>query len=181
MPESDLSVMRTAFKNNSSKYNINGRQSNYKEVQTLLKGRGIDLDHNRFLILQGEVESISQMKPKAPSEHEDGLLEYLEDIIGTSQYKEDIDSAMVEMEKYNEERNEKLNRLKIVEREKDALEKQKKEVDDYYRLQNEAVRTYSKLCQFMLYKCFENEDKLSNMQACHIPNIALAHSPDLDR
>ena len=52
MPESDLSVMRTAFKNNSSKYSINGRQSNYKEVQTLLKGRGIDLDHNRFLILQ---------------------------------------------------------------------------------------------------------------------------------
>lgn len=26
--------------------------SNYKEVQTLLKSRGIDLDHNRFLILQ---------------------------------------------------------------------------------------------------------------------------------
>lgn len=24
------------------------------------------------------------MKPKAPNEHEDGLLEYLEDIIGTS-------------------------------------------------------------------------------------------------
>lgn len=24
------------------------------------------------------------MKPKAPTEHEDGLLEYLEDIIGTS-------------------------------------------------------------------------------------------------
>ena len=24
------------------------------------------------------------MKPKAPNEHEDGLLEYLEDIVGTS-------------------------------------------------------------------------------------------------
>ena len=52
MPGSDLVVARTAYKSNSSKYTINGKQSNYKEVQTLLKGRGIDLDHNRFLILQ---------------------------------------------------------------------------------------------------------------------------------
>lgn len=52
VPDSQLIVTRTAYKNNSSKYSINGRQSNYKEVQTLLKGRGIDLDHNRFLILQ---------------------------------------------------------------------------------------------------------------------------------
>ncbi|KAI0312985.1 RecF/RecN/SMC N terminal domain-containing protein [Amylostereum chailletii] len=84
VPNSTLIVSRTAFKNNSSRYTINSRASNYKEVQSLLKGRGIDLDHNRFLILQGEVESISQMKPKAVSEHEEGLLEYLEDIIGTS-------------------------------------------------------------------------------------------------
>ena len=52
VPNSTLAVTRTAYKNNTSKYTINGRASNYKEVQTLLKGRGIDLDHNRFLILQ---------------------------------------------------------------------------------------------------------------------------------
>lgn len=52
VPHSDIVVARTAYKGNSSKYTINGKQSNYKEVQTLLKGRGIDLDHNRFLILQ---------------------------------------------------------------------------------------------------------------------------------
>ncbi len=33
--------------------------------------------------LQGEVEQISLMKPKAASPHETGLLEYLEDIVGT--------------------------------------------------------------------------------------------------
>jgi structural maintenance of chromosome 4 len=52
VPDSQLIVTRQAFKNNSSKYTINGKQSTYTEVQTLLKGRGIDLDHNRFLILQ---------------------------------------------------------------------------------------------------------------------------------
>lgn len=52
VPGSKLVVTRTAYRNNSSKYSINGRSSTYSEVQTLLKGRGIDLDHNRFLILQ---------------------------------------------------------------------------------------------------------------------------------
>ena len=52
VPNSRLVIARTAYKNNSSKYTINGHNSNYKEVQALLKGRGIDLDHNRFLILQ---------------------------------------------------------------------------------------------------------------------------------
>lgn len=49
---SQLVVARYATKNNASRYTINGRASNYKEVQTLLKEKGIDLDHNRFLILQ---------------------------------------------------------------------------------------------------------------------------------
>jgi structural maintenance of chromosome 4 len=49
---SQLVVARTAYKNNSSKYTINGNPSNFTEVTTLLKDRGIDLDHKRFLILQ---------------------------------------------------------------------------------------------------------------------------------
>ncbi|TFY64633.1 hypothetical protein EVG20_g5880 [Dentipellis fragilis] len=165
VPDSTLVVARTAYKNNSSKYTINGRQSNYKEVQTLLKDRGIDLDHNRFLILQGEVESISQMKPKAPSEHEDGLLEYLEDIVGTSKYKEPIELSLVEMERLSEERSEKLNRLRIVEKEKNKLEEQKREAEDYLRLHNEHVRALSRLYQFYLWNVLVVEEKNGKKKA----------------
>lgn len=91
-------------------------------MTTLLRKRGIDLDHKRFLILQGEVESIALMKPKAKDENDDGLLEYLEDIIGTSKYKEPIDEANERLESLNEERLEKLNRVRYVGREKDNLE-----------------------------------------------------------
>ena len=52
MPNSELIVARTAYKDNKSKYSINERTSNYTEVTTLLKDRGIDLTHKRFLILQ---------------------------------------------------------------------------------------------------------------------------------
>ena len=33
-------------------FQIDDRKASYKEVATLLRGCGIDLDHNRFLILQ---------------------------------------------------------------------------------------------------------------------------------
>ncbi|KPI97761.1 Structural maintenance of chromosomes protein 4 [Papilio xuthus] len=87
VPNSEIVVSRTAFKDNSSYYTLNGRRVQFKEVAKMLRSHGIDLDHNRFLILQGEVEQIAMMKPKGHSEHESGMLEYLEDIIGTSRYK----------------------------------------------------------------------------------------------
>ena len=74
--------MREATSANQSNYYLNGKKMTFKEIGTLLRAKGIDLDHNRFLILQGEVESIAMMKPKAQHENDDGLLEYLEDIIG---------------------------------------------------------------------------------------------------
>lgn len=41
----------------------------------------------KLAFLQGEVEQIALMKPKAQHPHETGMLEYLEDIIGTTRYK----------------------------------------------------------------------------------------------
>lgn len=153
--------------------------SNFAGVQALLKGRGIDLDHNQFLILQEihissffslfimfvadltylslrqEVESMKQMKPKGRNEHGDGLLEYLEDIIGTSSHK--IEEMLAEMETLAERRGEKLNRLRIVERENNALEGQRKEALDYLRLSNDLVKAKSRLWQYYLWNCLENE------------------------
>ncbi|KAJ2394657.1 Structural maintenance of chromosomes protein 4, partial [Coemansia sp. RSA 2559] len=74
VPNSKLVVARTAALNNQSKYLLNGRVSTYTEVTTLLREKGIDLDHKRFLILQGEVENISQMKPMGQTDSEVGLL-----------------------------------------------------------------------------------------------------------
>ncbi|KAJ7188350.1 RecF/RecN/SMC [Mycena filopes] len=158
VPDSQLVVTRTASKNNSSRYTINRRASNFTEVQTLLKGRGIDLDHKRFLILQGEVESIAQMKPKGTTEHEDGLLEYLEDIIGTTGYVQPISESMAQIEVFQEERASKLQRLRIVEKEKNALEDKKREAESYLKLKNEKVRAESRLWQWYLWKSFVAEE-----------------------
>lgn len=127
----------------------------------MLRGKGIDLDHNRFLILQGEVESISLMKPKALTEHDTGMLEFLEDIVGkvtlsllgvghnflsltgTSRFKVPIELLSKKVEELNELRVEKLNRVKLVEKEKDELEGPMKEALGFLRLENEKVeKTY---------------------------------------
>ncbi|KAI8613916.1 RecF/RecN/SMC protein [Chytriomyces sp. MP71] len=152
---SALIVSRTVekqMKGDKSTYRINGRTSTFSEVTDLLKSKGVDLDHKRFLILQGEVESIALMKPKAQTEHEDGLLEYLEDIIGTSRYKELIEALSTELDGVSEERDEKLNRLKIVEKEKTALEPKKKEAEEFIQLENQIVFKRNQLHQIDLHE-----------------------------
>ena len=104
------------------------------------------------------------MKPKAAHEHDDGLLEYLEDIIGTSKYKEPIEAALAEVETYGEQKTQMMDRLKIVERERTALEKQKKEAEDYLRLQNDHVRTLSRLWQYYIWRCLVNESEFVRQQ-----------------
>ncbi|KZV36107.1 structural maintenance of chromosomes protein 4 [Dorcoceras hygrometricum] len=131
VPGSDFAITRVAFRDNSSKYYINDRASNFTEVTKLLKGKGVDLDNNRFLILQGEVEQISLMKPKAQGSHDEGFLEYLEDIIGTNKYVEKIDESFKELEALNEKRSGVVQMVKLAEKERESLEGVKNEAEAY--------------------------------------------------
>ncbi|KAL8760764.1 MAG: hypothetical protein Q9184_003072 [Pyrenodesmia sp. 2 TL-2023] len=168
MPDSTLIISRRAFKSNASKYYINGQESNFTTVTTLLKDRGVDLDHKRFLILQGEVESIAQMKPKAANEHDDGLLEYLEDIIGTSKYKTPIEESATEVDTLNEVCTEKSARVQHVEKEKNGLEDKKNKALAYIKDENDLAFKQSALYQVYIDECGDNlkvtEEAIGQMQ-----------------
>lgn len=168
IPDSTMVISRRAFKNNASKYYLNGRESNFTTVTSLLKERGVDLDHKRFLILQGEVESIAQMKPKAANEHDDGLLEYLEDIIGTSRYKSPIEESAAEVEMLNEVCMEKGSRVQHVEKEKNSLEDKKNKALAFIKDENELSFKQSALYQVYLDECGDNlkvtEEAIGQMQ-----------------
>ncbi|KAJ2489094.1 Structural maintenance of chromosomes protein 4 [Coemansia sp. RSA 2050] len=144
---SEVVVARTATLSNQSKYMVNGGSSSYTEVTGLLRSKGIDLDHKRFLILQGEVENISQMKAMGQSENEVGLLEYLEDIIGTSAYKGQIEEARKQVDELSAARSERLHRVKIVEKEKNSLEDKKNEALAFIQTENELTVQKSALYQ----------------------------------
>jgi structural maintenance of chromosome 4 len=52
------------------------------------------------------------MKPMGTKEGEIGLLEYLEDIIGSNQYVQRIQDIEVDLSQRNDERIDKINRVK---------------------------------------------------------------------
>uniref|UniRef100_A0A667HGB0 Structural maintenance of chromosomes protein n=1 Tax=Lynx canadensis TaxID=61383 RepID=A0A667HGB0_LYNCA len=151
IPNSNFYVSRTAYRDNTSVYHISGKKTTFKDVGNLLRSHGIDLDHNRFLILQGEVEQIAMMKPKGQTEHDEGMLEYLEDIIGCGRLNEPIKVLCRRVEILNEHRGEKLNRVKLVEKEKDALEGEKNIAIKFLTLENEIFRKKNHVCQYYIY------------------------------
>ncbi|NWJ10949.1 SMC4 protein, partial [Crypturellus undulatus] len=151
IPDSNFCVSRTAYRDNSSVYYINGKKKTFKDVGILLRSHGIDLDHNRFLILQGEVEQIAMMKPKGQTEHDEGMLEYLEDLIGSARLKEPIQALCRRVEILNEQRGEKLNRVKMVEKEKDALEADRNKAMEFLSLENKMFKEKNHISQYYIY------------------------------
>jgi structural maintenance of chromosome 4 len=154
VPNSKLVVARQAFKNNTSRYTINGKTSNFTEVQTLLKGRSIDLDHKRFLILQVNTtpvifaaDYLTRYNPERSriycSDETESAHRTCLNTSRTSSERRNTKSMLRRqwsIEQLQEDRGDKLNRLRIVEKEKNALEDKKREAEDYLRLQNEHVR-----------------------------------------
>jgi len=147
VPDTEIIVSRVATRDNSSQYKLNNKNCSFRQVATYLNSKGIDLDNNRFLILQGEVEMISMMPPKGKNENDEGLLEYLEDIIGSNQYVHQTNEASAQVEALTETRQEKLNRVKAVEKEKESLEGAKLEAEALLNKEREIRRKKNILYQ----------------------------------
>lgn len=133
----------------------------FKDLAVQLRKLGIDLDHNRFLILQGEVEQISLMPPKGKYNEkgemvDEGMLEYLEDIIGSNVFIEAIKAAETKVEDLNSDRAMKLSGVKIVEKEKDGLEAGKTEAEAYLGQENELTVKRNELWQSYHSSCVTN-------------------------
>ena len=64
VPDSEVVVKREARKDNTSTYYYNGKKLVFKELAVLLRELGIDLDHNRFLILQVRAQQQSHDTPR---------------------------------------------------------------------------------------------------------------------
>ncbi|XP_074819757.1 structural maintenance of chromosomes protein 4 isoform X2 [Natator depressus] len=161
IPNSNFCVSRTAYRDNSSVYHISGKKKTFKDVGILLRSHGIDLDHNRFLILQGEVEQIAMMKPKGQNEHDEGMLEYLEDLIGSGRLKDPIQVLCRRVEMLNEQRGEKLNRVKMVEKEKDALEGERNKAVEFLSLENKMFKEKNRICQYYIY---DLQNRITDME-----------------
>lgn len=72
-------------------------------------------------------------------EGEVGLLEYLEDIIGSNQYIEDIERIDSEILMQNEERIEKINKVKAAQSELNGMEDEKNMAVNYVKMERDSM------------------------------------------
>ena len=79
------------------------------------------------------------MKPMATKEGEVGLLEYLEDIIGSNQYIEDIERIDSEILMQSEERIEKINKVKAAQSELNGMEDEKNMAVNYVKMEQNSM------------------------------------------
>lgn len=137
IPGSEFTISRDVVAGSGqSSYYMNGARSTYSQVTEFLRNLGVDLDRKRFIIKQGEVRSISRMKPKG-SQNQAGLLEYLEDIVGSNCFIEPINTCEEELKVINEERDIKADRRNAAQKERDALRESKEQAERYLRKQEE--------------------------------------------
>lgn len=87
------------------------------------------------------------MKPKGVAENETGMLEYLEDIIGTTRFKEPLNQLAVHLETLTEERIEKIQQVKIVEKERHDMKVPYEEAIEYLKTENDVTQLRNIKCQ----------------------------------
>ncbi|KDP27149.1 hypothetical protein JCGZ_19848 [Jatropha curcas] len=159
VPGSDFVITRVAFRDNSSKYYINDRSSNFTEVTKKLKGKGVDLDNNRFLILQavhhvggscgndgdggnhgsGVLVVVNWLAryagigngSEAGGSSGNGVRGVVVVLDAIEKYYRGIENHLLWLESLNEKRSGVVQMVKLAEKERDSLEDVKNEAEAY--------------------------------------------------
>jgi len=158
---SRFTVSRAVSKSSQSTYRLNGERVKYDIIRELLLDKGVDLTHERYLILQGEVEKISLMKPKGETPGEVGLLEYLEEIIGTDKYIPKITNMGRIDEQLAEKCYRSLARLKHAETSRDELEGAKKEAEKVIEMIVQQLILQNLLQQIKIFDLEQENDNIA--------------------
>ena len=156
---SQISITRSITKKDESSYLLNGEKSTLKGIIKKLKEKGIDLDNNRFIILQGEIEEISLMKDKTGNPDNPGYLEYLEDIIGTAKYVNDIKDLEESYEDLKQIRMEKSEMFFNFEENMKNLNKNKDEALDFLKNEEQVFKLKNLLNQLAIFLIKQDSEK----------------------
>jgi structural maintenance of chromosome 4 len=170
---SEFVVGRSVDKSDVSTYFINGKKSSKGQVEEIMLSHGMDLQNNRFLILQGEVEQISLMKPKGMANGEEGLLEHVEDVIGSGKFVELIENEAKALESIGEERSKAVHLLNIAEKEANQYLDAKNEAESYLKLQRQLLADRTLAAQRNLWE--------ANQKAETIKEKIIGLESDLER
>lgn len=118
------------------------------------------------------------MKSKAQNENETGMLEYLEDIIGTNRYCLPLTKLNAKVEELTVERTEKHNRCSLAERDMKDLEGPHNENLTFLKAENDIIIAKSTLLQKKMFdlqveleEITKKRDEVENDLKLHDENI----------
>ncbi|XP_035787284.1 structural maintenance of chromosomes protein 2-like [Anopheles albimanus] len=122
----EISITRQIVVGGKNKYLINGKSVQNKRVQDLFCSVQLNVNNPNFLIMQGRITKVLNMKPPE-------ILSMIEEAAGTSMYEAKRDSAL----KLIEKKDAKLNELYAVMSEEiePKLEKLRREREHYIEFQ----------------------------------------------
>jgi len=115
----ELLVSRIYFRDNKTYYHLNSNFCTLPEISIILCKILFELEKDRFLILQGEVEKICNLNSRGLKNKKTGLLEYFECIFGSKVFVSEIFNIFFKINKLKKERSKLIDSIKFVEKEKD--------------------------------------------------------------
>ncbi|CEF65312.1 Structural maintenance of chromosomes protein [Strongyloides ratti] len=144
--EDVIRVSRSVVVNGRPSISINGHTCTMVKVQDMFRSVGLNINNPHFLIMQGRIAKVLNMKPKE-------LLGMVEEAAGTTLYE-------LKKENANKQLSEKLIKIQAIEEafEKDLnpqVEKLKKDREKYYnhqKLEKKAKLTFERLLAFKYCK-----------------------------
>lgn len=153
---SEISVARTIIVGGKNKYMINGKSVQNKRVQDLFCSVQLNVNNPNFLIMQGRITKVLNMKP-----HE--ILSMIEEAAGTSMYESKREASLKMIEK----KDAKLEELYTLIREEvePRLEKLKQEREQYIAYQK-VTREIDFLTRLHIsHKYLQLQDAVKNSEA----------------
>lgn len=127
-------VARQIVVGGKGKYLINGKNAQYKQVQDLFCSVQLNVNNPNFLIMQGRITKVLNMKPPE-------ILSMIEEAAGTSMYESKKEKSMAMIQK----KDSKLDELKalIADDIQPKLDKLRKDQQQY--------QEYQKVCRDVEY------------------------------
>lgn len=129
-----ISVTRQIVMGGTSKYLINGHRAQQQTVQQLFQSVQLNINNPNFLIMQGRITKVLNMKPSE-------ILSLIEEAAGTRMFEDRREKAIKTMAK-KEKKVEEINSLlsEEVEPKLDKLRSEKRQFVEYQQVQTELER-----------------------------------------
>ncbi|EDX07141.1 GD25652 [Drosophila simulans] len=177
----EISVTRQVVVGGKNKFLINGKLVQNKKVQDFFCSIQLNVNNPNFLIMQGKIQQVLNMKPKE-------VLSMVEEAAGTSQYKTKRDATKTLIEKKETKVRETkvlldeevLPKLVKLRQERSAYQEYQKicrDIDFLIRIHISAK--YLKQCETLkTVEANEHkiEDRIANCKATHAKNLAEVES-----